>query len=317
MRFKIPDFPLGVLFAAMMAWIAILFASPELAGEWLWWALVFAAFILWSLGAGILDKAPLFPDGKPQRSEDREPGQQDEDQPRISADAAALVDAITGQERTNRAQEKGEDDARRRRELITILIIAITAVAIILQVNEMKRVYGPIRDQAGAALVANRAWIAPRYVSFYGPITAGNPITVRTKFDNPGRIPALDVEFHTLFLSFGSHGQQPISVDAYRNKKFGANTSCESPVTNYMGVEYPASPQFIDYSDSLFNQFRDNTIASFITNGTDILVLQGCFRYRTLDEWRWSKFCEYLEPVPGESIETWQFKYCADGNDAN
>lgn len=55
MRFRIPVFPLGALFMAIMATIAILFAFPDLARDWLCWALAFAACIAWAIGAGCLN----------------------------------------------------------------------------------------------------------------------------------------------------------------------------------------------------------------------------------------------------------------------
>ena len=72
----------------------------------------------------------------------------------LSANTAALVAAINRQERANRAQERREDNDKRTLANITIFVIAVTAGAIILQVSEMKKVYGPIKDQADATKIA-------------------------------------------------------------------------------------------------------------------------------------------------------------------
>ena len=104
MKFHIPDFPLGALFAAIMATVAILLAIPDLAGDWLWWALTFAACIAWAIGAGLFEWRKSTADSEPEAAKRSDNAQQEDSQRIISADAAALVDAINRQERANRAK---------------------------------------------------------------------------------------------------------------------------------------------------------------------------------------------------------------------
>lgn len=221
MTFRIPDFPLGALFASIMATIAILLAFPDLADDWMWWALVFVGCIAWAIGAGLSDTHTSPSESKPETTESGSDVQYEYDKSIISADAAAIVDAINRQERANRAQEKGEDHRKRTRELITIFIVAITGGAIILQVSELKRVYGPIHDQAvasknqaqaaldqaGAAkiqadiakdsaqtardtmIAEHRAWVAPIKFTFANLNDPAEPLKVRIIYQNVGREP--------------------------------------------------------------------------------------------------------------------------------
>jgi hypothetical protein len=347
LNFRIPDFPLGALFAALMASIAILFAFPDLAGDWLWWALVFAAFILWSLGAGILDKVPLLADGEPEHPENCESGQQDKNQQGISADASALIDAITRQERTNRTQEKSKDDTRRRRELITILIISVTACAIILQVNEMKRVYGPIHDQADAArkqaqaaldqasaariqadaaAIGNSAWIAPLRFSLPNLSDPQEPLKVRIWYQNVGREPAKNLR-----NSWNLHYIRTPSLppEKWGNLAIWNDTAMFDPHNLCRGIEditlsgvaYPSSSTLlaIDASrndDANYPASMIPVLFDEVKARATILFVVGCFAYDSLGRTRHSSYCAFLNPsMGGKDISEWNFTFCPHGND--
>ena len=192
MRFRIPDFPLGALFASIMATVAILFAFPDLADGWLWWALVFVACIAWAIGAGLMDSLRKV-------ETDPEAPESDDTTKILSANTAALVAAINRQERANRAQERREDNDKRTRDNITIFVIAVTAGAIILQVSEMKKVYGPIKDQADATKIAQRAWVVPMKFVFDNLDNSTDPLRIAVYFQNVGREPARDVRDWTSY----------------------------------------------------------------------------------------------------------------------
>jgi hypothetical protein len=66
------------------------------------------------------------------------------------ADLTALIHTIKAEGRANRAEEEREDDASKRREWLTISLLALTVFVIGWQVNEMIKVYGPIKEQAAA-----------------------------------------------------------------------------------------------------------------------------------------------------------------------
>lgn len=121
---------------------------------------------------------------EPEAAERGNGARQENNQRIISTDTAAIVDAINHQQRANRVQEKREDDERRTRETITMFIIAITGGAIILQVSEMKKAYGPISSQVAAALQANEINRAALRAHLSIPETPQSTIRIRdNKFD--------------------------------------------------------------------------------------------------------------------------------------
>lgn len=65
-------------------------------------------------------------------------------------DFAALIDAISYEGSANRKEEKREDWWGSFREIITIVLIAATLCAFIKQIDEMRKVYIPIKEQAKA-----------------------------------------------------------------------------------------------------------------------------------------------------------------------
>jgi hypothetical protein len=173
---------------AIMATIALMFAFPDF-GDWTWWALVFIACIVWALGAGFLERQPIG--GDPKATESSETANNNLDGT-VSPDAAALVNAINRQERANRAQEQRDDDRRRTLEQITMIVIFVTAGAILTQVGEMRKVYKPIADQAQATkdnMVADhRAWIGPLTQAIEMPAN-DKPISYIMQYANSGRQP--------------------------------------------------------------------------------------------------------------------------------
>jgi hypothetical protein len=219
LRFRIPDFPLGALFAAIMATFAILLAFPELAGEWLWWALTFAACIAWAIGAGLFERRRSIADSEPEKAERGGNAQQESGERIISPDAAALVNAINGQERANRAQEKREYDERRTREIVTMFIIAVTGGAIILQVSEMEKEALATRH---TMKLDQRGWLGIVSITPTPPAPViGQPLQVEIDLKNTGKTPAV----HLVLVGLGqaiSKGKEPdFNYDKFAKIKNG------------------------------------------------------------------------------------------------
>src|SRR5271166_4515884 len=114
-----------------------------------------------------------------------------------SPDFAALIHAINTQGRANRAEEKREDDGKRFREHVTIILIASTLLALSWQVYEMVRVYGPITDQAEVLqknlVASNRAWIEPSSLRLSKPLEQSGGLKVQLYIANKGKEPAVDI----------------------------------------------------------------------------------------------------------------------------
>jgi|ERR1700719_3583395 uncharacterized protein YecT (DUF1311 family) len=70
---------------------------------------------------------------------------------------SSLIETIRDEGRAYRKEEQREDQGKRFREWITIILITMTFAAVCYQVYEMIKVYEPIREQAEAAKSAANA----------------------------------------------------------------------------------------------------------------------------------------------------------------
>jgi hypothetical protein len=147
-----------------------------------------------------------------------------------SPDFAALIDAMRAEGRAGRAEEKREDGGKKLRDWITILLLGFTAFVVKCQVDEMAKVYGPIKDQADAtqkSLVATqRAWLDVKFSSFHGPIVFdknGAAVVIDILVENVGHSPALNIWYiaDVMPYSDGVIGAQKSLCDAQRGKPVG------------------------------------------------------------------------------------------------
>ncbi len=112
-------------------------------------------FFVWA-SAGIISLALSLLGGLSRHSDniDCEPEEQKSWQQikyRPSPDITVLVHAIRNEGRANRKEEQREDSRKQFLEIVTILLLALTLIAIFMQVHEMVKVYGPIQKSAEAA----------------------------------------------------------------------------------------------------------------------------------------------------------------------
>ena len=257
---------------------------------------------------------------------------------------------VADEQEATRDQHERHERGKRRRECSTIVAISATAVIALLTlmithfdtvrvieeartssetqhsdtvlalaktdkaIEESHRLAEAAGVQADAAKVGNRAWISPRFVSIDGAIKDGQPIGIRVLYDNAGKTPALNVEFRAEGRYIATTDGTTVLPELYRNARMGENLSCQITDVTYAGVVYPTSNQ-VGYISNFFA--GDSTTAEKVKSRTMIVVIQGCYTYRTLDTPHTSRFCSYLEPIADKPIEQWAFKDCADGQDAN
>jgi hypothetical protein len=167
---------------------------------------------------------------------------------------------------------------------------------------------------ADAAQIGNRAWISPRYTSINGPIVDSQPLNIRILYDNPGKTPAINVDFHYAPKAFMSKDGNPVPVGDYRAARLGKNVACDSAVVTFAGVVYPASNQANYYTDITVG---DADLMAKIKARTAVIAIQGCFVYTTLEGRHKSAFCTYLEPIADKPPEQWPFRDCGDGHEAD
>jgi hypothetical protein len=179
-------------------------------GKWL----LRSGVVVWAVGAGFF--SGLLRDSidkPPQGIEEGETASREKTNRGPSASFSGIIDAINAHSRANIAEESKEDYQRAYRERIAIVLLAMTMLAIIFQVIEMKRAYGPISEQARTAednrIADHRAWIGVARVAAE-PITIGAPISTTFLYGNTGRDPAR--------LSISTHAI-PVSPDDWTNGK--------------------------------------------------------------------------------------------------
>jgi len=243
-----------------------------------------------------------------------------------SPDFIALIDAINTQGRRNRAEERREDDAKRFREYLTIILIACTLLAISWQVYEMIHVYEPIKVQADAAKIsadaakaqadnsndaliqAQRAWIGPINASFAADIQIGKPIEITVNYGNSGHEPG---------IKFISDIDQ---VGIFRTPRLDADkavTDATEVCKNRMdwqggSVVYPGSGLTGGYA---FNRKTpDDFVTQHMLNGDETIVVYGCFNYRTFDKPKHSFFCFFFR---NGATKISNLNICPNGHDAN
>lgn len=253
---------------------------------------------------------------------------------RPRTDLSALVDAIRAEGRASLAEERREDRGKRRREWITIGLIALTLFAIWLQVREMQRAYGPIAKQADtsalsaaatkeaadAALsqvkdaenaleLAQRAWVGPSNAAFAAEPQAGKPIDISITYQNSGREPALNFGYNLDTFVTVQSGDLTKTASA----RMGSyEQMCQTTSASTGGsVVYP-STGFSSYT--LSDALPSSTLDARFSERHEILVIQGCFWYRTFDAQKHSYFCYFYRPKKTKIAD---LNICVIGADAN
>lgn len=287
-RFVIPSFPLGALLALGLFGVGFVFAFPDDSYQWLWELVIAVAIILWVLGAGFFASLgqPNNIQETPQSYKKSTTPSDNKQDSKLSPSFSALVDAINAHSRANIAEESKEDNERSLRERITIILLAITMVAIIFQVVEMKRVYEPIAEQAKAAhdnIVADhRAWVGP-IVQMIDKPTINQPVTYTMQYGNSGKQPApliTNGEVKTYTLRQWNDGEAGSDIDVAHDDCF----NLKDKFTNATIVAFPTS----GFGGYAFNiKTRDSepnklVIDQAILDGNKIIAVITCFRYMAL-----------------------------------
>jgi hypothetical protein len=296
------------------------------------WVFILVFSIVVSLGFGtslawvLLPKLKLpskRPDHEnPQRKPDE--GNTDENYPyRPSADFIALINAVRNEAHANRREARREDRGKRRREITTIVLIALTLAAVIAQVREMIRVYEPIKEQAeannkaaNAAAAAQRAWVGPTTATA-NTVEKGKSVVGIIPYQNTGREPAASF--------YGALSSKLYSLDDWNNgiaakdiTDFSSDCFKVTNLPNGLQVIYPTTGGITSNGYQIqFDTERAEpkiVVNDDIINGQTIFTIKGCFTYKTIQDFHHSAFCYFylakFSTLPNLSI-------CNVGNDAN
>jgi hypothetical protein len=224
----------------------------------------------------------------------------------LSSNFAALIRAIENQGRRNRDEERREDNGNAFREGLAILLLSATLLAISWQVIEMIKVYGPIERQAAYAKIsadaavaqskssetaliqAQRAWVGPLKASIISEPVINKPVEITVSYYNTGREPAVAfISFVDAFLAPVPDGEYAVAtiqthLAACRDRNKWAGGSVVYPTAGGFGGGY-----------SFSGKTPENFVGPNVTNGSETIMVYGCFNYRTFELPRHSFFCYY------------------------
>jgi hypothetical protein len=268
------------------------------------------------------DAPPPTPSIPPEKTDQIKSDSNEEERPTKGSDSERIIEAIAALNRTlaeqsgaNRTQERREDTGNKRLQALTLIFVILTTIGIFWQASifnhqltEAKKVFGPIQDQAKASqqaadaatkqsqnaekalIEAQRAWVGPQNASFASEPGVGKPIEITVQYQNTGREPALS------FIYFAT----PFSVTTEDD----SNGTLVQTLLNYMNackayrewtggsVVYP-STGFSSYNLNVTT--KDDFVDEPATKGDKVIIVQGCFLYRSFDNPRHSYFCYFYK----------------------
>jgi hypothetical protein len=159
-------------------------------------------------------------------------------------------------------------------------------------------------------VAANRAWIEPRFPRIAKGLL--NPIEnfeYELPYANIGKEPALQIvmQHKTRFVA-------PKSSEGSWYERFqGRNEFCS--------LSHPNKEGFPEYPSGQERKIGANTgnplpEVKAVLDGSQVLVIEGCYGYLTFDEPHYSAFCYFLPPIKGKPISEWMIARCPTHNDA-
>lgn len=251
-----------------------------------------------------------------------------------SPDFVALINTIRREGRAYRKEEQREDSGKRFREWITIVLIAMTFIAVCYQVHEMIKVYDPIRDQAIAAnesakatnrsasasatvaedserslVASSRAWVGPTDAKITsGAPAVGQPVKVVISVRNSGREPARDFRWIPTKIVSSKSDEGTLSQKVDTNLRFCLGT----PSQKFGQVIYPTGGFGDGFEFTVL--FDGSEIEEEVINGEKILVVQGCLTYESFGATRHSAFCFFYD---NKATAPEHLNICTSGSSAD
>ncbi|MGV7219652.1 hypothetical protein [Bradyrhizobium sp. UFLA05-112] len=185
--------------------------------------------------------------------------------------------------------------------------VCISAASVLTAITALWVSYNSARN----AVRADRAWVGPVSMRLSEKPAVGKPLQFFLEYQNTGRQPAQDVFYDPDSYSFN----RDLAADrAERAKRHVEDCKQRQPNGSQLTI-FPGRQTFTPY------QIKKSStlITKSVTNGTDLILIAGCFVYRTLDEVHRTAFCfEYDATNPqvdddGRPI----MDFCLNGNYAD
>jgi hypothetical protein len=255
-------------------------------------------------------------------TEQRQPQQNN-----AASNISAAIKTLSDAQNTQTAHEDWHQKINVSLSGITILLVFLTAIFTGLswcafrdQLSEMKRVYGPIKEQADAArdamIATSRAWLAPRVATFAKELSLHQPWSITVAYGNVGKEPGLGFVAQE---DFGSVGVPKPSESWYSVfPKTTLKDVCARTTASDEGLTiYPSGP--IDHRYGVSGNLDAFDITQDILDGTKVMFIHGCFAYRTVGTPHKSEYCFLLVPLGDSKNKTQTFSSvsCIYGNNAN
>ncbi|MBV9585414.1 MAG: hypothetical protein JO213_11065 [Alphaproteobacteria bacterium] len=225
--------------------------------------------------------------------------------PAIAAPAAAMVPATAaGADRAQPVSAPWQPAARGGAVRDIVLIVAVALLALIALGSDW--VFYRQLDEMRAA---RRAWLAPQSASSDKAPVVGRPFEVSVLTQNSGAEPATDIFTDAAPFTVALADAGSPSVD--RKIRDALNRCLATKPGDRTRVIYPTAS---NANDRTVLSIKRELIDWDVLYGTKILVVPGCFAYRSAGQTHHSAFCFFYQHGFSNS-ENWPI--CQGGNYAD
>lgn len=190
------------------------------------------------------------------------------------------------------------------------VLTAVLAVLAFLQWRTLEKTDHTLRLQ-------QRAWLAPVRAELdwqHGVFAEGSRLHTVVRYGNLGREPAtwlVAVQKAKTFPSPLNNNQYQSWYTTFTPDR--VEGICKKVSPNSEGaVVYPSGPHDYDFGSST----DELPITAAVMSGAEILYIEGCLAYRTLEMEHKSQYCFMLVPR-GADTKQWRFIDCVRGNTAD
>jgi hypothetical protein len=156
-----------------------------------------------------------------------------------------------------------------------------------------------------------RAWVGPISAGFANGLPQeGNPATVNVQHHNTGREPAIDV-FSDLSPYVVTLEEDQAGVTATHVRQFVEKCREKQPVIGAQVIFPTTSSSYYTTSTII----EGNLIDWDVLYGTRLIIITGCYVYKTLGITHRTSFCYWFQNSPRMTAQSWGF--CLVGNYAD
>ncbi|MDR3537202.1 MAG: hypothetical protein P4L71_11945 [Acetobacteraceae bacterium] len=183
--------------------------------------------------------------------------------------------------------------------------------------------YLSISDADDATVQANRAWLAPGFLTLNEPVESG-AIVVRLHVQDTGHQPAIGMRSRIKYYTADYIPEGLGGLEAYNAIK-DLNATCVGldPDRDQGPVVYPGDTKVWIINED--NDSEAKARAQDVAARRKTLVVEGCIAYLTFGQRHTSAFRFFLRDTPGPSCPTppqqgqcyWMFNSTETGNQAN